>query len=129
MFFRTSTVFARVTKVMPWILTKIQTGECGYIHALCEKNPYNSDCNLYRKKAGNNDYEQYQDFRTSNAEKTAAEITETIEVIKDSAKTKKCKKWKKKGKCSKKKIYKKCKKTCHKVIGVITETREKNKLH
>ena len=61
MFFRTSTVFARVTKVMPWILTKIQTGECGYIHALCEKNPYNSDCNLYRKKAGNNDYEQYQD--------------------------------------------------------------------
>ena len=30
--FRTSTVFARVTKVIPWILAKIQRGECGFIH-------------------------------------------------------------------------------------------------
>ena len=71
MFFRTSTVFARVTKVMPWILSKIQTGECGYIHELCGKNPYSSNCNLYRKKAENNYYEQYQGFRTSKTrEKT-----------------------------------------------------------
>ena len=25
-------MFARVTKVIPWILSKIQRGECGYIH-------------------------------------------------------------------------------------------------
>ena len=24
-------VYARVTRVLPWILTKIQTGECGWI--------------------------------------------------------------------------------------------------
>jgi len=28
----TSTVFARITKVIPWILAKIQRGECGFIH-------------------------------------------------------------------------------------------------
>ena len=25
-------MFARVTKVIPWILVKIQKGECGFIH-------------------------------------------------------------------------------------------------
>ena len=25
-------MFARVTKVIPWILAKIQRGECGFIH-------------------------------------------------------------------------------------------------
>ena len=25
-------MFARVTKVIPWILAKIQKGECGFIH-------------------------------------------------------------------------------------------------
>ena len=29
--FSTSTVFARVTKVMPWLIAKIQPGECGYL--------------------------------------------------------------------------------------------------
>jgi hypothetical protein len=71
MFFRTSTVFARVTKVMPWILSKIQTGECGYIDELCKQNPYNSECNLYRNE--NNDYEQYQGFLTSRTRKNPKE--------------------------------------------------------
>ena len=87
MFFRTSTVFARVTKVMPWILSKIQTGECGYIHELCGnnfKNFKNSDCNLYRKTAGINDYEQYQGFRTSKTrEKTKEHRGSRIFLITD----------------------------------------------
>ena len=30
-YFSTATVFARVTRIMPWLLSRIQTGECGYI--------------------------------------------------------------------------------------------------
>ena len=36
-YFRTSTVFARVTNVMPWILSKIQCGECDHIE-MCKTN-------------------------------------------------------------------------------------------
>ena len=39
--------------------------------------------------------------------------TLTVPNCKDKAKTKKCNKWKKKGKCGNKKIAKKCKKTCN----------------
>jgi hypothetical protein len=40
-------------------------------------------------------------------------LTITDPHCKDKKKTKKCIKWKKKGKCGKKKIAKKCKKTCN----------------
>ena len=47
-FYSLGGVYARITKVMPWILHKIQRGECGYIGDVVRKK-FGVRSNFYGK--------------------------------------------------------------------------------